>query len=171
MGIGPFAQWIWGRPVLKTRFERDAQGNDRCLIIFLRNAPVKNAFLKRLVQRNSVDSLTAWYQVSEVGSSKILLPVRQLLIYSDSDGDDNGRWRVTLPPTYSVGASIMPVVWDHSLNAVVLPPSRTQPEIIKVSRGLYRADIVFSVNGEAMNTSRTFAVGDSADDLYWVPTG
>ena len=166
MGIGPFVQWILGRPVLKTRFERDAQGNERRLIVHLENPPVKNGILKRLAHRQSSQSLTAQYRVSEVGSGTIILPIRQLKIYSYADHDDNGRWQTDLPPTYSVGASIIPVAWDHSLNAAVLPPDRTQSEIMLKS-GLYRADIVLFANGEPVRTSRVFVVGDGADDLYW----
>ena len=169
MGFGPFAQWIWGRPMVKTRFERDVQGSDRSLMVFFENPPVKNRILKRLVHRRSVESLVVQYRVSEVGSGKIIVPIRQLRIYSDEDTDLNGRMRITLPPTISVASNAVPVFWNDQTKTAILPDSRTRLGV-SLGPGLYRADFVVSIDGRPCRISRTFVVGDGADDLNWVPT-
>ena len=93
MGIKPFAQSIWEQPNLNTRFELHAKGSDRCLIVYLENPPIRNRFLKRLAHRESFQSVHAQYRVSEEGSHRIILPVRQLLILTG----DAGSTQIELP--------------------------------------------------------------------------
>ena len=162
MGIRPFAQTVWGRPSLKTNFELHTEGSDRCLIVYLENPPIRHRFLKRLAHRESFQSVHAQYRVSEEGSHRIILPVRQLPIYAG----DAVSMQIELPPTFSVGASIVPVVWDRPSNAAFLPASQNQ-EAIKLESGLYRVDIALFVNGEPKHFSEVFNVGEGPDNLYW----
>jgi hypothetical protein len=168
MGSPTIFQMIWGRPGLSAEFENDAQGEARSLVVFLKNPPVRGLAKMLGVRRDAVQSLTASLRISEVGSGKIIIPVRQAMIYSDNDETDNGRQRTTLPPTYSVGASIMVAMWDIHDQRVIVPPSRTHPETA-LSEGYYEAAILFFVDGEHQEMTRRFTVGQGADDLKWCP--
>ena len=159
---------IWGSPKLSAEFENDAQGEGRSLVVFLKNLPVTGLVKVLGVRRETIASLVASLRVSEVGSGRIIIPVLQARIYSDSDVTDSGRDRTTLPPTYSVGAGIVVATWDIQNKRVVVPPSRTHPETV-LPEGYYEAQILFFVNGDKIEHSRRFRVGPAADDLRWSP--
>ena len=167
MSTPPIVQLLGGRAKLELRFERAEQGADRGLVIYLQNPPVTNKILDKLgVSRDSIQSLTVSFRVSEAGSNTITIPIRQARIYSDDDADDSGRWRIALPPTFSVGASIEFAMWDHGRNTVVIPASRTQNETL-IPEGYHRVDFLFQINGKNRSESRFFTVGQNPDDLVW----
>ena len=160
-------QMLWGRPQLKTRFETEAQGSERLLVVFLENRRITSPIAKRLgVRRETIRSLTAHFRISEAGSGTIIIPICQARIYSDEDATDTGRDRIPLPPTFSVAASIPVARWDNDNQRVAVPQIRAKSETVLLP-GHYRADIIFMVDGDEDRRSRHFTVGTSADDLKW----
>ena len=102
MATPPILQRAWGRPVLLADFDRGVEGPDRFLPVYLRNPPVRKRVLRWLgVRRETIQSLTVQFRISEAGSNKTLVPIRQARIYSDDDPTDTGHNRLSLPPTYS----------------------------------------------------------------------
>jgi hypothetical protein len=166
MGSPTVFQMIWGRPRLSTEFENDVQGQHRSVIVFLKNLPVGGLVKALGAKRDTIQSLTASLQLSEVGSGRIIIPVLQLRIYSDGDETNSGRERTALPPTYSVGASIVVATWDIDNQRVIVPGSRTHRETA-LPEGYYEAVILLFVDGEPKKFTRRFRVGQSADDLKW----
>lgn len=159
---------FWGRPLVKTRFENGVEEAERFLPVYLENPPVKNRILRKLgVRRDTVQSLTVQFRISEVGSGKIVIPIRQARIYSDDDATDEGRNRIALPPTFSVAASVMIVQWNAQKNKALIPPDRLREEFA-LGAGHYQVDIILSVDGDPMLVSRQFVVGQKADDLSWI---
>ena len=160
-------QKFWGRPIVETQFEKYAEKTERALLILLSNPPVKKWILRMLgVKRETVQSLTAEIRISEVGSKKVIVPIRHARIYSDDDPSDIGSNRIVLPPTFSVAASIMVVSWDfQKKKAVILGDRLRQPLLL--DEGCYRADIIIFVDGDPKTISRQFVVGQNADDLIW----
>ena len=161
-------QMLWGRACIKTEFEVSAWGDERSLVIFLRNPPIQNRSLKTLgVKRETVQSLTAEIRISEFGSKKIIVPIRHARLFSDEDTSDKGSNRIVLPPTYSVAASIMVAMWDNkNKGAIILGDSLRKPLLL--SDGYYYAQVIIFVDGEPNEISRQFVVGKNADDLVWV---
>ena len=143
-------------------------GSMAVLLIFLNNPPVQKRLLRILgVRRETVQSLTAEFRISEVGSGKVIVPIRQARIYSDDDPSDIGRGRIVLPPTYSVAASITIAKWDIGRNKVVILGDRLRGEL-QLNAGYYQADIIMFVDGIQHHITRRFVVGEKADDLIWV---
>lgn len=168
MGAPTVLQMIWGRPLVKTRFERHVDGERRALMVFLENPPVKHALAKRLgVRRETVQSLTIAFRIAEAGSGKIVDPVRHARIHADDDPTGAGAVRISLPPTYSVAASVMIVFWDaKENNKAVVPPDRLRPILI-LEPGYYIATLTLVVDGTPERVQRHFVVGQGADDLIW----
>ena len=160
-------QMFWGRPIVETQFEKYAEKTERALLIFLSNPPVKKRILRVFgVKRETVQNLTAEIRISEVGSKKVIVPIRHARIYSDDDSSDIGSNRIVLPPTFSVAASIMVVRWDSQKNKAVIPGDRLRQPLL-LDEGYYRADIIIFVDGDPKTISRQFVVGQNADDLIW----
>lgn len=160
-------QMVWGRPLVRVRFDRGVEGPERFLPVYLENCPVKSRLAKRLgVRRETVQSLTAQFRISEVGSGKIIVPIRHARIYADDDPTDSGRLRIALPPTFTVAASIMLVLWDTQNNKAVVPEDRLRKPLV-IEPGYYLAHILLLVDGEPKHIQRRFVVGQSADDLNW----
>lgn len=168
MATPSILQLLWGRPVLRTRFENGVQEIERFLPIYLENPPVKNRLMRRLgVRRDTIQSLTVQFRIIEAGSGKIIIPIRQARIYSDDDPTDMGRDRISLPPTFSVAASVMIVRWDTQKNKALIPPDRLRTEY-PLDAGQYRVDVSLIVDGDPIIVSRQFVVGQKADDLSWI---
>jgi hypothetical protein len=133
MAVPSILQMVFGRPRVDWDFERNVDGQERQLGVFLKNPPISNAFLKRLhVRRDAVQSLTGTLRISEAGSSKILVPILQITFYSDETlANPQGMNRIFLPPTQSVGASFPIVQWDNKdKRASVVPdPLRKKFEL------------------------------------------
>lgn len=72
-----------------------------------------------------------------------------------------------LPPTYSVGASLMVASWDKDNSKAVVLPDRLRPPIA-LSAGLYHVEIIFLIDGDPLRESRNFKVGQRGDDLMWI---
>lgn len=160
-------QMFWGRPLVRTRFDRHEQGTERFLNMYLENPPVKSGLIKRLgVRRETLQSLTVAFRISEAGSGKIIAPIRHARIYSDDDPTDAGSPRISLPPTYSVAACIVVVHWDTQRNKAVVPADRLRPLLV-LEPGYYLANITLIVDGDPEHIQRRFVVGQSADDLIW----
>ena len=167
MATPSILQMFWGCACIETEFEVSARGNERSLVIFLKNPPVKNRILKTLgVKRETVQSLTAEIRISEFGSKNIIVPIRHARLFSDEDTSDKGSNRIVLPPTYSVAASIMVAMWDNkNEEAIILGDRLRQPLLIV--EGYYYAQIIIFVDGEPNEISRQFVIGKNADDLIW----
>lgn len=163
-------QMIFGRARVTKEYDIDAQELNRLLIIYLNNPPVTNRILKLIgVRRETVQSLTAEFQISEVGTNKIIAPIRHARLYSDDEQTDLGRDRILLPPTFSVSASMTIAYWDvESKNVKIMHDRLRLPETI--TSGLYRATIIFFVNGLPQKVTKVFCVGSKPDDLMWVKT-
>ena len=160
-------QMFWGRAVVELQFEVYPENSDRALVIYFKNPPVKSRILRMMgVKREVAQSLTAEMRISEVGSKTIIVPIRQARIYSDDDSSDLGNNRIVLPPTYSVGASIMVAHWDNQQKKAIIPPDRRR-QPLPLGEGYYRADIIIIVDGDPRIISRQFVVGKDADDLIW----
>lgn len=168
VAIPSIVQKVWGCPLVRTEFERYEQDGERVLLIFLSNPPVQKGLLRILgVRRETVQSLTAEFRISEVGSGKMIIPIRHARIYSDDDPSDIGRARIVLPPTYSVGATIIIARWDIEIKKIVIPGDRLRKEI-QLDAGYYQANIILFVDGIEQHITRRFVVGEKPDDLIWV---
>lgn len=161
-------QMLWGRPHFNLRFKREAEELERFLAVYIENLPIKSRMLKKMgIRRDTIQSLTVQFQLFEVGSGKKIIPIRSARIYSDDDPTNIGRWRISLPPTFSIAACIIPVKWDTAKNKAVVPPDQTKDEQ-ELEPGQYRIDFNFAIDGEPYIISRQFVIGKKADDLTWV---
>ena len=73
-----------------------------------------------------------------------------------------------LPPTYSVGASVIVAMWDMENQRAIVPPSRIHPATA-LAQGYYEARVLLFVDGEGTQHTRRFRVGQAADELDWSP--
>ena len=161
-------QMLWGRSILRTQFENGIEGESRFLPIYLENPPIRSRILRKLgVKRDTIQSLTVQFRISEAGSGKIVVPIRQARIYSDDDPTDRGRNRISLPATYSVAASVIIVRWDTQKDKAFIPPDRLREEL-PLESGQYRVHVIFLVDGDPKISSRQFVIGEKADDLTWI---
>jgi hypothetical protein len=154
---------------LEREYKTDPNNEDRSLIVFLANPPVRNRLLKRVgVRRVAIQSLEASFQIREAGSGTILDPVRHAALKSTEErSDEDFSYRIVLPPTYSVGASLMVALWDNDTASAVVPPDQLRPPIA-LAQGLYQVEIVFLVDGEPLRETSKFKVGHRGDDLMWI---
>lgn len=168
VGLLTVLRMIWGRPRLNLRFEREAEELERFLAVHIENLPINSRLLKKMgIKRDTIQSLTVQFQLFEVGSGKKIIPIHQARIFSDDDPTEMGRWRISLPPTFSVAACIMVAKWDTTKNKATILPDRAREEQ-ELEPGQYRIDFNFSVDGEPYIISRQFVTGKKADDLNWV---
>jgi hypothetical protein len=167
IGVPSLLQRIFSRPKLVTEYDKYVRGQERGLIVFLKNPPLgKKSFLKKLgVRRDTVSSLSASFRIS--GGGKVIIPIMHCRIYTDDDPTDAGSWRIALPPTFSWSTSVMIAMWDDAKKkAIVL--GDTVRGSVELSAGLYRMDIIYLVDGQPENEFREFIVGENADDLVWI---
>lgn len=160
-------QIFFGGPKLNTRFDNDSGDGHRLLIVFLENQPAAK-WLRRLavVKRDTIQSLTATFQIYHVEAGSVVVPVHQARMYSDDDPTDEGRDRITLPPTYSVAASIVVAIWNSNSGLAEIPPTRRSASV-PLMPGTYEARIALIVDGEPDVQVKLFSVGRSAADLDW----
>jgi len=158
-------QMLWGGPLLKTEFERYAQGTERMLGIHLKNPPVSRRLLKILgVRREPIAGLEI--EMRLIKNNIVLIPARGVGIISGEFPDDKLRSRVSLPPTFSSAAYAVIAGWDEQRNRAVIPANRYRDAVV-LEPGYYMAVMLFSKDGVAEKMSRRFVVGDKADDLVW----
>lgn len=168
MAVPSLLQMIWGRACIETEFKVATRGNTRSILVFLKNPPVKNRVLKLLgVRRETVQSFTAEYRISEQGSKTIIDPIRVARLFSDEDTLEEGSNRIVLPPTYSVAACIGIGTWDDSIKRAVILEDRIRDSLL-LSKGIYHLNIMMFLDGEPKEISRQLVVGSTADDLVWV---
>lgn len=161
-------QMLWGRPILKVEFERDVEENKRFLSVHLSNPPIKRRILKKLgVSRDTIQSLEIAFRVQDFGSGKIIDPIRQARLYPTDDPTDRGNYRIALPPTFSVGASFVVILWDTENKKALVPPDRLR-KLLEIAPGYYQVIINLIVNGEPKIVTRQFMIGEKPDDLIWV---
>ncbi len=168
IGAPAVFQLIWGRPRLEVDFDVGAQGSERFLPVYFKNAPIENRVIKRLARRETIQSLTAQFRISEVGSGTVLIPNRQARIFSDDEPEANGGDRIPLPPTFSVGAGIVIARWGVEKKKAFVPESLVSKKY-DLQEGYYHAEILLLVDGEPQNFTRRFVVGKNSDDLAWAP--
>ena len=160
-------QRLWGRAKLEIEFDRHAMDSERVLLIHLKNPPVKSQWGKRMgVTRDSIKSLAATTRIFEAGSGRVVDPLRHMRIYPDDDLDGHSFSRISLPPTYSVGAGILIALWESEPRAARIPPDQVRPPLF-LGTGYYRLEIIFLVDGEPEPYQKHFTVGKTADDLVW----
>jgi len=170
MGTPTVFQMILGRPKLLTDYDRHVRDQERALIIFLKNPPLrKRSIWDRLgVRRDTIVSLSASFCITEIGTNKVMTePIMHARIYSDDDPTESGSWRIALPPTFSWSTSIMVAMWDDTKKKAIVLPDRLR-EPVELTIGVYRIEVVFLIEGQPVKEFRTFNVGDKADDLVWV---
>jgi len=174
MGVPSVLQMALGRPKLILDFDRIVKGRERHLALFLKNqqlgAPLegkKSIWRKLGVKRDTIESLTVSFRISEVGTGKIHIPVMQARIFSNADPNERGTWRTTLPPTLSFETSVMIAMWDENKQKAIVLGDETKP-YVEFSKGIYEILVIIAVDGEPENYIRQFIVGDIADDLTWV---
>lgn len=159
-------QRAFGKPIAEIEYFRGVDREDRFLSVFLMNPPIKNKFLKMLgVRRETIQSLVVQFRISEQGSNKVIIPIRTARIITDEDSEYTGKDRITLPPTYSVGATCMFVLWDEKKNKALVISNRDEQK--ELDQGYYAIYISLIVEGEYKKYSATFVVGEKADDLIW----
>lgn len=169
LAVPSVMQMIVGRAHLKREYETNADGADRTLLVFLSNPPVKRKFWRRIgVQRVAIQSLEAAFQIREAGSGKVLDTIRHAQFNATDDpSDKTSVSRIVLPPTFSVGATMMLALWDEATAEAVVMPDRLRPAL-GLTAGLYHIQIVYQVDGEPLTDERTLKVGHRADDLMWI---
>jgi hypothetical protein len=174
MGAPSMLQMAMGRPKLILDFDRVVEGKKRYLALFLKNQQLgnplegkKSIWRKLGVKRDTIESLTISFRVSEVGTGKIHIPIMQARIYSNADPSEIGTWRTTLPPTLSFETSAMIATWDDNKKKAIVLGDRTR-SFVELSKGIYEIITIIAIDGEPQNYSRQFVVGDTADDLTWV---
>lgn len=162
-------QMIVGRAHLKREYETIADGVDRTLLVFLSNPPVKRKLWRRIgVKRLAIQSLEAVFQVREAGSGTVLDAIRHAQFKATDDpSDETFVSRTVLPPTFSVGATMMIALWDKATAEAVVIPDGLRPAL-RLAVGLYNVQIIYQVDGEPLIDERTFKVGHRADDLMWI---
>ncbi len=162
-------QIFFGGPKLNTRFDEDVDPGDghRLLAVFFENLPTAK-WLRRLavVRRDTIQSLTVAFQIYHVDTESLVVPIHQARIHSDADSTDAGRYRITLPPTYSVAASIAVAEWNPDSGRAEVPPTRTSASV-PLMPGTYEARIALIVDGTPDVQVKLFSVGRSAADLNW----
>jgi len=173
-GIPVLLQMTIGRAKLVVEFERIVEEEKRSLAIFMKNPQLGDATTGRRpiwrkigVKRESIESLIVSFRITEVGTGKILIPIMQARIYSDADSSEAGSWRVPVPPTLSFETTIMVAMWNESKKVAVVPGDRLRAEV-ELTKGVYRINAAFVVDGETEMEVREFIVGDTADELNWV---
>lgn len=160
-------QMFWGRPLLRVEFDRAVEDQERMLAVYLKNPPIKSRTLSRMgVRRESIQSLAASFQIAEVGSGRVLDPIRHGIFFTDEELEPRPKERVALPPTYSVATSFGVAKWMPDTNSVVVPPDRLRGAL-PLAAGYYLAKVVVMVDGEPKNYERRFKVGANPDDLVW----
>lgn len=174
VGIPSVLQMVIGRPKLILDFDRIESGKDRHLAVFIKNQQLgnplegkKSIWRKLGIKRDTIESLTVSFRVSEAGTGKILIPIMQARIFSDANPDETGTWRTTLPPTLSFETSVMIATWDENKKNAIVLGDRTKPSV-GLSNGIYEITFIIAVDGEPQYHSRQFIIGDAADDLIWV---
>ena len=174
MEIPGLLQMTKGRAKLIVEFDKIVEQEKRSLALFMKNPQLgdvsigKKSIWRRIgVKRESVESLIVSFQIREVGSGKVVIPIMQARIYSDADSSEEGSWRVRVPPTLSYETSVMVAMWNESKRVAVVPGDRLRGEV-KLPKGSYRIEVIFVVDGEPQKRFRGFIVGDSADELSWV---
>jgi len=174
MEIPGLLQMTIGRAKLIVEFDKIVEREKRSLALFMKNPQLgdasigKKSIWRRIgVKRESVESLIVSFQIREVGSGKVVIPIMQARIYSDADSSEEGSWRVRVPPTLSYETSVMVAMWNESKRVAVVPGDRLRGEV-ELLKGAYRIEVIFVVDGEPQNRFREFIVGDSADELSWV---
>ena len=99
-------QMIWGRARLSVEFKKNAQGENRSLIVLLKNPPVSGLVRTLGVRKETIQSLTASLQLAEVGSGRIVVPVLQA----------ESTQMPTKLTTVGIASCCRPhTVWEHPL--------------------------------------------------------
>ena len=160
-------QMFFGRAIIRLEFERYVEGENRALAVELKNPPVKNKILKKLgVKRETMQSIEVQFRIREFGSGRIIENLRSPRIYSPSDSTNLGKDRISLPPTFSVGANFIVISSDIKSNVAFILPDHLNPKT-QIIQGYYQAIIDVVIDGEPTIFKRQFMVGATADDLTW----
>ena len=82
MAVPSTLQMALGRPKLIAYFNRSSRGQERALVIMLKNLPIesKKVWHRLGVHRDTIQSLEVNFQISEAGSGTIKQPIIQTQI-------------------------------------------------------------------------------------------
>ncbi len=174
MGIPSVLQMAMGRPKLILDFDRIVKDKERSLVLFLKNQQFgnplegkKSIWRKWGVKRDTIESLTVSFRISNTGTGEILIPIMQARIFSDADPNKLGTWRTTLPPTLTFETCAMVAMWNESKKKAIVLGDKTKPSV-EIAKGIYTFSVFVAIDGDPQDYSRQFIVGDTADDLAWV---
>jgi hypothetical protein len=124
MGAPSVFQMMLGRPKLLSDYDRHVRGQERALMVFLKNPQLsrKSLWRKLGVRRDTIESLIASFCITEVGTNKVMTePIMHASIFSDDDPAHIGKNRIALPPTITYEASIMIALWDGTKHKAIIP--------------------------------------------------
>ena len=154
-------QMVWRKPNISVELGVDVIEGGRVLECKIWNKPILNRFLKRMnIKRMPVEDLTAMFDITEVGSGKILLPGHIPKIRSFS-----GIYaqRVSLPAS-----------WIHAGFGVVFEGDGKPVKLFKEDTNLvfgvgkYMVSISVIADGEGYKMKGFFEVSENAPYLYWI---
>ena len=172
LAIPTLLQVFLGGPKLNARFGTyDPGDGSRLLLVYLENRPAAKWLQKlAVVKRDTIQSLTVAFQIVHLETKVAVVPVHQAKIKTDADPTDKGRYRITLPPTYSIAASFTVAQWTPSSGGAEIPPTLGKAAV-PLARGPHTAEIILTVDGEPDVQLRRFSVGPSSANLNWLSDG
>ena len=163
-------QLFFGGPRLIEEFEThdDEEGN-RMLVVFIKNQPIDKPFGKlSLVKRDTIASFSASFRILNLDINSIVVQVHQAPIHSGDEDDDSLRkYRISLPPTISIGASICVATWFAATGFPMIPPTRNKLPVPLVPAN-YQVQIIFAVDGRRHDVARNFVAGKTREELMWL---
>ena len=162
-------QQLLGAPQLTVEPNAHVEDDHRLLSVFIKNSPLTGVAKRLGLKRDTIESLTAHFQIVEAGSGTVVVPIRHCRIRSDADETDAGRQRIALPPTYSVGASAPILLWDPDTRQALVAPDRLRQDATTLPVGLYRVLLIFVIDGQPKKFQGRVIVGTTAGELLWTP--
>ncbi len=161
-------QIFLGGPQLHKEFDSHDEDGSRLLLVFMKNLPVEKPFGRfALVKRDTIESLAVTFQILDACRQSIIVPVHQARIQSGEDSDELGRYRIRLPPTFSVGASIAVAMWNAASGRAEIPPTQGK-QSVPLDPGIYEARSIFHIDGRRNDVAKNFSVGQTVKELEWL---
>jgi hypothetical protein len=168
LALPTLLQLLFGGPRLYLEFDSHDENGSRLLIVFIKNRPIDKPFGQfSFIRRDTIESLTATFQIVREDTHFIVVPVHRARIHSGEEGDELGPDRIRLPPTSSVGASIAVCRWNGSTGRAEIPATRGKgPTPLQAWN--YEARMIFHFDGRRKDVLSKFAVGPTLVDLQWL---
>jgi hypothetical protein len=168
MAVPSALQMFFGRPRLRIAFEYSDVDVARRLVCIIRNAPIENAFLKRIVVRDQV-AISANFLMRETGNDRVMLDTSRayLIDFGENQERAKPRPRVILsdywPAMFTCVVHMRENQYATAMNletdqTVILPPGR------------YRVEIIVTGGHAPLSVHREFTIGQRPDTTYWLQT-